>query len=147
SDPVAKKEIFRSMYDRAVELFKDPNEGLVLKYSAVLAWLKSHLQGETFAATVNKAGAGEVVACTDRSFRSTRLRGLRSDHLEFRTTVLLVKLLRTFHPIAAIVDRLQFAIPTRHDAIGIHAVADEEIHGTFRARFAEHEVVQMARAA
>jgi len=62
SDPVAKKEIFRSMYDRAIELFKDPNEGLVLKYFDVLAWLKSHLQGETFADTVNKAGAGEAVA-------------------------------------------------------------------------------------
>lgn len=56
TDPIVKKEIFRSMKEQLVELFKDPNEGLVLKYFDVLSWVESHLAGRTFAETVSRSG-------------------------------------------------------------------------------------------
>ncbi len=56
TDPVVKMELFRSMHDQFLELFKDPNEGLVLKYFDVISWVESHLNGRTFAETVEKSG-------------------------------------------------------------------------------------------
>ncbi|MDQ3101613.1 MAG: hypothetical protein M3R08_09520, partial [Bacteroidota bacterium] len=55
TDPNVKKALFRSMRDQLIELFKDPNEGLVLKYFDVLSWVESHLAGRTFAETIGRS--------------------------------------------------------------------------------------------
>ncbi|MBL0128631.1 MAG: hypothetical protein IPP83_14505 [Flavobacteriales bacterium] len=56
TDPSAKREMFRSLYGQLVELMKDPNESLVLKYFDVLAWAESHVVGLPFSEVVKKHG-------------------------------------------------------------------------------------------
>jgi hypothetical protein len=41
--PCTKRELFRSCVTKLKELFKDPNEGLVLKYFDVMAWVEGHV--------------------------------------------------------------------------------------------------------
>ena len=53
-DQGKKVALFRSLHDRFVELFVDPNEGLVLKYFDVLAWVRSGMTGTTFAEAVRQ---------------------------------------------------------------------------------------------
>jgi tetratricopeptide (TPR) repeat protein len=53
--PSLKAELFRSLRDQLTELFKDPNESLVLKYFDVLSWVDGHIQGTTFSEAVRKA--------------------------------------------------------------------------------------------
>ena len=56
TDPIIKKELFRSMHDQLVVLLKDQNEGLVLKYFDVLSWVEGHMHGRGFAQAVSEAG-------------------------------------------------------------------------------------------
>ena len=61
TDPVARKEKFRSLSVQATELFKDPNEGLVLKYFDVAAWIEAHVEGITFAEAVARKSKRSLV--------------------------------------------------------------------------------------
>ena len=51
----ARKEIFVALGEKLEELFKDPNESLVLKYFDVLAWVRSRSQDKTFSQVVKEA--------------------------------------------------------------------------------------------
>jgi tetratricopeptide (TPR) repeat protein len=61
TDPTVKKEKFRSLAVQAVELFKDPNEGLVLKYFDVDSWIGSHVEGISFAEAVARKSKKALV--------------------------------------------------------------------------------------
>lgn len=54
-DPAVKRNLFLSLTGQLEELFKDPNESLVLKYFDVLAWAKSRSEGIAFSAAVKEA--------------------------------------------------------------------------------------------
>lgn len=51
-DEEGRLELFRSLDAGLRELFKDPNEGLVLKYFDVLAWVRAHIEGIPFSDAV-----------------------------------------------------------------------------------------------
>ena len=57
SDPASKQVLFASMHKQLTQLFKDPNEGLVLKYFDVMAWVESRLNGAAIAETVKRRSA------------------------------------------------------------------------------------------
>lgn len=54
SDPMAKRDLFRSMQARFQPLLNDPNESLVLKYFDVPAWVTSHVEGIPFSEVVRR---------------------------------------------------------------------------------------------
>ncbi|MBK8499599.1 MAG: hypothetical protein IPL52_12490 [Flavobacteriales bacterium] len=45
TDPVLKREMFKTLYGELKVLLKDPNESMVLKYFDVLSWAGSHVEG------------------------------------------------------------------------------------------------------
>lgn len=55
-DPVAKRDLFRSLRLELTPLLKDPNEGLVLKYFNVMAWVESNERGVPFSEVVRNMG-------------------------------------------------------------------------------------------
>ncbi|MBL8001368.1 MAG: hypothetical protein JNL05_05340 [Flavobacteriales bacterium] len=57
ADPVARRTLFTSLRDQMVQVLKDPNEGLALKYFDFLAWANAKVKGISFADAV-KAGSG-----------------------------------------------------------------------------------------
>jgi hypothetical protein len=56
TDPVVKRDLFRSMQQQMTELFKDPNESLVLKYFDVASWVSAHAEGVSFTEMVHRTG-------------------------------------------------------------------------------------------
>lgn len=62
-DPAMKRDLFRSLHHELGKLLKDPNEGLVLKYFNVMAWVEAHLDGVSYAEVVRrtlKVGKGKA---------------------------------------------------------------------------------------
>jgi tetratricopeptide (TPR) repeat protein len=57
-----RMELFRSLEAELLELFKDPNESLVLKYVDVLSWVRGHAGGTSYAEVVRKGMAPKVRA-------------------------------------------------------------------------------------
>lgn len=53
--PELKEELFRSLRTELVELFRDPNESLVLKYFDVLSWVDAHIRGISFSESVRRS--------------------------------------------------------------------------------------------
>ncbi|MBK9417211.1 MAG: hypothetical protein IPN62_07885 [Flavobacteriales bacterium] len=54
-DPQAKREMFRTMELPMKDLFKDPNESLVLKYFDVRSWVSAHAEGISFSEMVKRS--------------------------------------------------------------------------------------------
>lgn len=48
NDPMVRRELFRSLDEQLNTLFKDPNEGVVLKYFDVRSWVRSRAAGISF---------------------------------------------------------------------------------------------------
>lgn len=57
TEPSAKRELFRALYDQLIVLLKDPGESLVLKYFDVLSWAESHVLGVPYSDVVRKHAA------------------------------------------------------------------------------------------
>jgi len=55
-DPATKRDLFRSLRLELADLLKDPNEGLVLKYYNVMAWVESNERGVPFSEVVRGMG-------------------------------------------------------------------------------------------
>jgi tetratricopeptide (TPR) repeat protein len=60
-DPAHNIELFRSMRSQFNTLFKDPNEGLMLKYFDVVSWVEGHVEGIPFAEVVRRSGKRALV--------------------------------------------------------------------------------------
>jgi tetratricopeptide (TPR) repeat protein len=56
-DPQAKRELFRTMEQQMMEIFKDPNESLVLKYFDVRSWVSARAEGIAFSDMVRRSQA------------------------------------------------------------------------------------------
>ncbi|HMN04416.1 MAG TPA: hypothetical protein PKD45_01715 [Flavobacteriales bacterium] len=56
--PAAKQALFASLRDQLDALMKDPNEGTVLKYFNICAWVDSKLADKPYSEVVKQAGAG-----------------------------------------------------------------------------------------
>ena len=56
TEPSAKRDLFKNLYEQLATLVQDPNESLVLKYFDVLAWARSHVDGIPFSEVVRKQG-------------------------------------------------------------------------------------------
>lgn len=56
TDPEVKSATFLDLRARLLELFKDPNESMVLKYFDVMAWVESHIEGVPFSEIVKRSG-------------------------------------------------------------------------------------------
>jgi hypothetical protein len=54
-DQQARLELFRSLEEQLDTLFRDPNEGLVLKYFDVRSWVRSRAAGITFGEAVKRS--------------------------------------------------------------------------------------------
>lgn len=54
TDPAIRKQIFSGMHEKFTELLQDANEGLVLKYFDVMAWVEGNVEGVPFAEVVRK---------------------------------------------------------------------------------------------
>jgi len=57
-DPQARRELFRALEEQLETLFKDPNEGVVLKYFDVRSWVRSRAAGITFGEAVKRSLKG-----------------------------------------------------------------------------------------
>jgi tetratricopeptide (TPR) repeat protein len=55
TDPAVKLELFKALRDTLKELFKDPNESLVVKYFDVLSWVEGHIKGVPYSEVVRAA--------------------------------------------------------------------------------------------
>ena len=56
TDPEVKRSIFTDLRTRLSELFRDPNESLVLKYFDVMAWVDGHIEDVSFSEIVRRSG-------------------------------------------------------------------------------------------
>ena len=54
SVPSARRELYKSLQDRIVQLMKDPKESLVLKYFDLLSWVTSKSEGIPFSEAVRR---------------------------------------------------------------------------------------------
>ncbi len=46
--PQLKRDLFKSLHDELVRLFKDPNQSLVLKYFDFLSWTQAKIEGISY---------------------------------------------------------------------------------------------------
>ena len=52
TQPSVKRDLFKSLHDELVRLFKDPNQSLVLKYFDFLCWARSKMDGISYSDAV-----------------------------------------------------------------------------------------------
>jgi len=59
-DPDARTGLFKALHKQLGALLKDPNEGLVLKYFDMMAWVTAHAENTSFAEVVRRGAAGRT---------------------------------------------------------------------------------------